>query len=148
MAIETFATKIPAELLLQSGSVFYSGRKAFSATSALYVLGVNPGGDPENHKADTVGSHTAAVLHAHVDDWSAYRDESWKEGAPPGTYGMAPRVLHMFAGLNLSAGHVPSSNLVFVRSRREGTRRPILQTLGNQPTHRYQVPPLWQRYRQ
>jgi hypothetical protein len=120
MTIEMFAAKIPAELLLQSGAVFYSGRKAFSTASALYVLGVNPGGDPESHKADTVGSHTAAVLHIHADDWSAYRDESWKDGFPPGTYGMAPRVLHMLAGLNLSADHVPSSNLVFVRSRREG----------------------------
>jgi len=119
ITIEALAEQIPAELLLRSGKVFYSGRNAFSAPSALYVLGVNPGGDPSRHEAETVGNHTAAVLHSHADDWSAYRDESW-EGATPGTYGMAPRVLHLFAALGFSPSHVPCSNLVFVRSRREG----------------------------
>jgi len=119
ITIEALTEKIPAELRLQSGKVFYSGRNAFSAPSALYVLGVNPGGDPANNEAETVGNHTAAVLHSHADDWSAYRDESW-EGAIPGSYGMAPRVLHLFAALGLSPGRIPCSNLVFVRSRREG----------------------------
>ena len=119
ITIEALAEKIPAGLLMRSGKVFYSGRNAFSAPSALYVLGVNPGGDPAQHEAETVGNHTAAVLRSHADDWSAYRDESW-EGAIPGTYGMAPRVLHLFAALGFSPGRVPCSNLVFARSRREG----------------------------
>lgn len=83
------------------------------------MLGVNPGGCPANHATDTIGSHTNSVLRAFPDDWSAYRDESW-EGAAPGTYGMAPRVLHLLRRLNLSPGAVPASNLVFARSRREG----------------------------
>ena len=117
--IEALAEKIPESLLARSGKVFYSGRQAFSKPSPLYVLGVNPGGDPAHYESETVGNHTAAVLHAHPDDWSAYRDESW-EGAVSGTYGMAPRVLHLFKSLGLSPGEVPSSNLVFARSRREG----------------------------
>jgi Uracil DNA glycosylase superfamily len=116
--IDALAEKIPVELLLRSGKVFYSGRKAFSEPSALYVLGVNPGGDPSQHEAETIGNHTAAVLNSYPEDWSAYRDESW-ERATPGTYGMAPRVLHLFAALGLNPGHVPCSNLVFARSRRE-----------------------------
>jgi Uracil DNA glycosylase superfamily len=116
--IEALAKQIPAELLPKSGKVFYSGRCAFSAPSALYVLGVNPGGDPSDHETETVGGHTHAIMQTHADDWSAYRDESW-EGTAPGTYGMAPRVLHLFAGLGLNPGNVPCSNLVFVRSRRE-----------------------------
>ncbi len=117
--IEALAGKIPESLLARSGKVFYSGRKAFSEHSPLYVLGVNPGGDPAHYESETVGNHTAAVLQSYPVDWSAYRDESWG-GAIPGTYGMAPRVLHLFSSLGLSPGEVPSSNLVFARSRREG----------------------------
>jgi hypothetical protein len=65
------------------------------------------------------------------DDWSAYRDEVWK-GFPPGTYGMAPRVLHFFAQMHLNPGFVPCSNLVFIRSRREGDLGPQLQALADQ----------------
>lgn len=116
--IEAFTEKIPPSLLSSSGKVFYSGHNAFSTCSSLYVIGVNPGGSPEEHSTETVGSHTQDVLKNFPDDWSAYRDESW-EGAVPGTYGMAPRILHMFAELGVNPGSVPCSNLFFVRSSRE-----------------------------
>jgi len=48
--IETFASRIPAALLPRSGKVFYAGRAAFAAPHPLYVLGVNPGGDPSESK--------------------------------------------------------------------------------------------------
>ena len=118
MAIEELAARIPTGLLERSGKVFYSGRNAFSSTCPLYMLGVNPGGSPDNHATDTIASHTNSVVHILSNDWSAYRDESW-EGAKPGTYGMAPRVLHLLQHLGLSPGAVPASNLVFARSRRE-----------------------------
>ena len=123
MAIEDLAARIPKHLLERSGKVFYSGRNAFSSACSVYLLGVNPGGTPDNHATDTVRSHTNSVLHTLPDDWSAYRDESW-EGATPGTYGMAPRVLHLLRRLGLSPGSVPASNLVFARSRREGDIHP------------------------
>lgn len=128
--IEKFAERIPSELFTRSGKVFYSGRAAFAEPSALYVLGVNPGGDPSNFEAETVGNHTEAVLSLHPDNWSAYRDESW-EGAAPGTYGMAPRVRHLFQALGFDAGYVPASNLVFARSRREGELKTKLSTLAD-----------------
>ncbi len=118
MKIAAFAERIPSALAPRSGKVFYSGRKAFSAPSPLYVLGVNPGGAPADHAAETVESHTREVLHTFAEDWSAYRDESW-EGAAPGTYGMAPRVLHLFATSGFNPGEIPCSNLIFVRSRRQ-----------------------------
>lgn len=118
MAIEALAEQIPKHLLDRSGKVFYAGRNAFSASSPIYMLGLNPGGPPGNHPAETVGNHTNSVLHTLPHDWSAYRDESW-EGAAPGTYGMAPRVLHLLKQLGLSPGVIPASNLVFARSRRE-----------------------------
>ena len=118
MAIEDFAAKIPKELLERSGKVFYSGREAFSTDCPIYMLGINPGGSPDDEAGDTVKSHTFEVLHKFPGDWSAYRDESW-EGAAPGTYGMAPRVLHLLQRLGMNPGSVPASNLVFARSRRE-----------------------------
>lgn len=107
---------VPEELGRRSGKVFYSGRGAFSARSDLYVLGLNPGGDPDAHVSETVASHTAQVVSDFPADWSAYRDESW-ERASPGTWGMQPGVLHMFRRLGRQPGSVPCSNLVFPRSR-------------------------------
>ena len=128
--IESFVTKIPAVLFPRSGKVFYAGRNAFSKPSPLYVLGVNPGGDPAQAKSETVESHTNRVLRCFQDDWSAYRDESWK-GHAPGTHGMAPRILHLCDRLGMSPGRLPSSNLVFARSRREGDMCQEMQVLAD-----------------
>ncbi len=116
--IEDLARHIPTSLLDRSGKVFYSGRLAFGTPSELYMLGVNPGGGPQELQAETVASHSEEVLQQLPDDWSAYRDESWS-GKSPGTRGMQPRVLHLLRNLKLNPGQVPASNLVFVRSRRE-----------------------------
>lgn len=118
MSVERLVALIPTELLHQSGKVFYSGRKAFSRPAPIYILGLNPGGCPEAGRNDTVASHTQWLMQEADADWSAYRDESW-EGRVPGTYGMAPRILHLLERLHLSPGEVPASNLVFKRSRRE-----------------------------
>ncbi len=116
--MKEFIEKIPSELLTRSGKVFYSGRNAFQSQSDLYVLGLNPGGSPTQNDSETISSHTNEVLNYYPADWSAYRDELW-EGRAPGTHGMAPRVLYLFAKLGLNPGSVPCSNLIFVRSRRE-----------------------------
>jgi hypothetical protein len=118
--IELFVKSIPISILGESGKIFYSGRAAFSLSSPapLYILGVNPGGDPDNDSTENIDSHTQEVLHDLPSNWSAYRDESW-EGAIPGTYGMAPRILHLLRQLRLEPGLIPASNLIFVRSRRE-----------------------------
>jgi hypothetical protein len=78
-----------------------------------------------------VGSHTAAVLAGHPEDWSAYRDEQWRV-LPPGTCGLAPRVLHLFRRLGMNPGTVPASNLVFVRSRREAQLDGDVARLANE----------------
>ena len=127
--IEELRQRVPAQVIDRSGKVFYSGRDAFMPPAPLYVLGVNPGGDPSEHEKETVASHTAAVLERLPGDWSAYRDESWRS-ARPGTFGMQPRVLHLFHALGLAPGRVPCSNLVFVRSRREGDMGSELTSLS------------------
>jgi uracil-DNA glycosylase family 4 len=115
--LDELARLVPRSLCARSGKAFYSGRLAFSPRSPLYVLGINPGGDPSKQATSTVAVHTEEVLTLKPDDWSEYRDESWR-GGKPGTAGMQPRVLHLLESLGLSPGRVPCSNLVFVRSRR------------------------------
>jgi hypothetical protein len=135
--IETFAQLVPRGLLDRSGSVFYSGRTAFSGSRSLYLLGVNPGGDPVKKVAETVRSHTDKVQRQEPDNWSAYRDESW-EGAAPGTWRMQPRVLHCLRRIGLDPGLTPASNVVFVRSRRQDTLDGNLRDLAEAcwPFHR------------
>lgn len=128
--IEDFAKLIPVSLTSRSGSVFYSGRDAFSGTKDLYILGVNPGGSPEGRESESVEWHTDKVL-KEKSDWSAYRDESWL-GSLPGTRGMQPRVLHLFSKLNCSAGSFPASNIVFVRSSREVNLEGNMQEMAAQ----------------
>ena len=110
---------IPPSLLARSGSVFYSGRAAFSVASKLYVVGLNPGGDPIAQATETIAAHRQKFVDGPV-WWSEYADESWA-GAKPGTWGMQPRVLHMLASLGLDPRAVPASNVVFVRSATEAT---------------------------
>jgi len=110
---------IPTRLLSQSGKVFYSGRAAFSGPSDLYILGLNPGGDPQAQAAETIDADLARFWEGPA-WWSDYADESW-HGAPPGTWGMAPRILHMLASLKLDPRAVPASNVIFVRSSTEAT---------------------------
>ncbi len=118
VGIESFVPLIPTELAHESGKVFYSGRAAFSGKAPLYIVGINPGGNPEEHTTETVENHTHQVLTEFPNNWSAYRDEVWN-GKPPGIYGMAPRILHLLRQLGLDPGCVPASNLIFVRSSRE-----------------------------
>jgi hypothetical protein len=117
--MERFASFVPNELFNRSGSVFYSGRAAFSRPSPIYIVGMNPGGDAGRQRANTIGKHLAASLERESSEWSEYVDESW-EGASPGTWGMQPRIQHFCGSLGFDARLVPASNLVFVRSNREG----------------------------
>lgn len=116
--IEKFAKLIPEDLREISGSVFFSGINAFNGKKKLYMLGINPGGNLEMHKNETIKWHTEKVLHENSPNWSAYKDESWK-GYISGTQGLQPRILHLLKQLELSAYETPASNLVFVRSSRE-----------------------------
>jgi hypothetical protein len=114
--LEVLSALIPAELLDRSGSVFYSGRQAFSGTKPIYLLGLNPGGDPVEMSDETIRLQVKQVLERTQNNWSAYRDESWGN-APKGTWRMQPRVRHLIAQLGLDPGEVPASNIIFVRSR-------------------------------
>jgi uracil-DNA glycosylase family 4 len=131
---------IPKQLLAESGKVFYSGRAAFAGDALLYILGVNPGGDPGSMQHETISVHTQWVSSVAPADWSAYRDERWK-GKAPGTHGMQPRILHMLNVIGMRPGTVPASNLIFVRSRREGDIAHDVDSLADLcwPFHRFAI---------
>jgi len=115
--IEELLPLIPKSLRKKSGKVFYSGRNAFTGKKKIYVLGINPGGDPIKQRNETVEWHTNYVLSMESPNWSEYINESWK-GKAPGEYRFQKRILHLFNGLNLNAYEVPSSNTIFLRTRR------------------------------
>lgn len=106
---------IPRSLLHVSGAVFNTGPVAFNQSSDLYVLGLNPGGSPEENARETVESHTREVRLKPF-GWSGFRDESWK-GKPPGTMALQRRMLHAFNRIGRDPGRVPVSNVIFKRSR-------------------------------
>ena len=119
LSMKDLADLVPKSILNKSGSVLYSGTDAFESQSDIYVLGVNPGGDPKNPEESLIGEHIAKTLNK-PDNWSEYRDESWL-GKPPGTMSLQKRILHLFKQLCLDAGEVPASNLIFTRSQRRAT---------------------------
>ena len=113
--MEDFAALIPNSLKDCSGKVFYSGRKAFEGSSRVYILGINPGGEPSNHAGETVGKHTDKLLSSKKYDWSAYADEKWRPHAP-GSAPLQKRVKHLCCETGLDLRAVPASNLIFKRS--------------------------------
>ena len=113
----TFANLVDESLLLRSGSVFYSGQRALSHPTPLYILGLNPGGCPSDKPEETIGRNLKNWPNL-PQDWSAYQDDSW-EGRKAGTYGMQPRVVHLIRKLGMDPQRVPASNVVFVRTRNE-----------------------------
>lgn len=116
--MEAFADLVPRSIQSRSGSVFYSGRAAFSQPSPLYIVGMNPGGDAGAQRENTIAKHIQESLSRSTDRWSEYSDGVWR-GAAPGVRGMQPRIRHFCEKLGFEIRSVPASNLVFVRSNRE-----------------------------
>jgi hypothetical protein len=117
--MEELVKLIPREICNRSGKVFYSGRAAFSEPNDLYILGYNPGDDPSSPDESTIDYSILEMLKINDAHYSSFMDERWK-GHPPGTFGIQPRVLHMFRAINRNPRKTPASNLIFVRSKGQG----------------------------
>src|SRR5688572_10231182 len=128
--IDELFRSVPADLMNESGRVFYSGCNAFSNPSQLYVLGLNPSESPANQEQETVLSHSKRVLHELPALWSAYIDESWGD-RPVGSSGIQPPVRQLLRRLVLDSRLVPSSNVIFVRTRSEGDLKDRKDALAN-----------------
>ena len=108
---------IPEEILDRSGSIFYSAPPAFEGQRDVYILGVNPGGDPLAQRENTIRKNYEEWT-KRFDPYSSYVDEVW-EGSVAGAHGMQPRIRHLANHLGIDLRFTPSSNVVFVRSATE-----------------------------
>ena len=99
------------------GGVFYSAPPAFASESRFYILGLNPGGNPDEGTEYTI-SRNIAEWRTQTEPYSAYVDEEW-ENKPAGEHGLQPRIRHLAARLGIDLRHTPSSNIIFVKTRNE-----------------------------
>ena len=113
--LDDFLGLVDGAVLQRSGGVFYSGRSAFSEARPVYLLGLNPGGDPRRMSGATIARHIADARARTKADWSEYSDVSW-DGSASGSAPIQRRVRHLLRNLGLDARSVPASNVVFVRS--------------------------------
>lgn len=136
--VEAALADLPQSILGRSGSVFYSGWQSLQKPSALYLIGLNPGGNPVEQSQNTVARHIAE-FRERTQPWSAYVDERW-ESAKPGAWGMQPRIQHLFRSLDADVDPrlVPASNVVFVRTRNEADLKTQKRELMNAcwPVHK------------
>ncbi|ESQ75032.1 uracil-DNA glycosylase family protein [Asticcacaulis sp. AC402] len=114
--MEYFAKLVPLELKNESGLVFYSGRAAFEGTPPIYLIGASPGGDRGLEIEELVHDETQKALQNPNRFWSSYLDATWSARGP-GQEPMQKRLAHMFESLGIDLRHIPSSNLIFSRSR-------------------------------
>lgn len=112
-SIEEFVRQIPTELYAASGKAFHSGRLAFSGKRDLYVLGLNPGGDPADRR-ETIAVNVEQVR-SDPENWSALLDQSW--GHPPGQAPLQRQLCSVLGRLGLDPREVPFSDVVFARTR-------------------------------
>jgi hypothetical protein len=106
------------DLLDKSGSVLYSSYETLRP-GEFYLLGLNPGGDPDKQKEDTIRKHLESLpgntKNAYIDEyWEPYR--KGEEGEAP----LQKRLYHLFNKFGCDIKNVCASNLIFLRSRNSG----------------------------
>lgn len=102
-------------VLDESGKVLYSAA-ATLGPGDLYLLGLNPGGDPAHPDSRTVRESLEGLERKREND---YLDEAWanRRGTyPPGAHPLQRRVRLLLEGLGRDPAEVCASNLIFIRS--------------------------------
>ncbi|MFC7472718.1 hypothetical protein ACFQS7_00020 [Dankookia sp. GCM10030260] len=118
---------VDKELYVRSGSVFYTGRNAFRPHNrpGLYVLGLNPGGNPADLACGSISSNMESYRTSIPAEWSAYVDEHWAGGSgpndPPRYSPMQIRVQHLFSRIERDIRMTPASNIAFERTANAAT---------------------------
>jgi hypothetical protein len=111
---------LPPSVRELPGTALYSGRDAWQAPAEIYLLGFNPGGDPTTDTL-TVTEQVVRTLVHEKSDFSKYVNEqcSTRSGRlyAKGEHPMQVRVRDLFTILGLRLGTVPTSNVIFARSR-------------------------------
>lgn len=109
-ALRDFAKPLVEPIANRSGRVLYSAAETLRP-SPLYLLGLNPGGNP-TVQTETVGESLASLP---TRQENAYLDESWK-GKPNGRSVLQLRVQWLLQQLGFAIRDVCASNLIFTRS--------------------------------
>jgi hypothetical protein len=108
--LRDFAKQRLASIASRSGRILYSAA-ATLRPGPIYLLGLNPGGDPATHH-DTVAQSLNELPSR---TFNAYIDESWA-GQPLGCSRLQRRVRWLLERLGLNVREVCAANLIFVRS--------------------------------
>jgi hypothetical protein len=101
--------RLPRSILDRSGEFLYSGVQTLRP-GPIYLLGLNPGGDPKRHP-DTVRDRLNELPHRR---WNSYL-VGWG-GRDPGTHPLQRSVRWLASELGVTLEDVCASNLIFVRS--------------------------------
>jgi len=94
-----------------SGEVLYSAMETLQP-SQIYLLGLNPGGNPELHANETI-ENSLSKLPSKVTN--NYLHDSWAK-FQPGEAPLQKRVVGLLKALGYDPGSVPASNLIFRRT--------------------------------
>lgn len=114
-----FARTQLQDLLHLSGRILYSSHETLKP-GKIYLLGHNPGGDPVEQAAFTIGRDLDELPSRTT---NAYEDERWRGGYPKGGKPLQKRVCWMLDQLGEKPAEVAASNFLFNRSRDSGTSK-------------------------
>lgn len=112
-----YARTALASLQDRSGQVLMSGASTLRP-GRIYLLGLNPGGDPDNHALMTIGQSLDDLVSRTRAERNSYLVE-WPGGARKNL--VRHRILDLIWGLGLEPHEVCASNLIFTRSPGEAS---------------------------
>jgi len=104
-----------APVLDRSGGILYSAAKTLSP-GKLYIMGLNPGGDPENSESN-IGKSLDQLPQRTS---NAYIDEAWDNRSRQLEKGQAPlqrRIAFLAQSLGCALEDVCATNLIFMQTR-------------------------------
>lgn len=115
----------------KSGAVLYNGRGTLcKSNEGLYIMGFNPGGDPDKIETSVVKS-----LEDLKENHCAYEDECWKKNCPKDCqnkehFGIKPhqkKVKLLAEILGYDIRNVFAVNAIFIRSKSQGNPQESLE---------------------
>lgn len=113
--IDELLESIPTSVRDQSGTAFDSGLNTWSGARPLYLLGYNPGGQPDKQTVYGNASHLlreGRPFSNFVDSPWIVRGHAYARGEAP----MQRRVRHLLDRVGHDPREVPTSNIIYARS--------------------------------
>lgn len=105
-----------APVLGRAGGILYSAARTLGP-GKLYIMGLNPGGDPENSKSHNIGMSLDQLPQRTS---NAYLDEAWDNRSRQLEKGQAPlqrRIAFLAQSFGCELEDVCATNLIFMQTR-------------------------------